>query len=152
MKGLGFSRKILIAAALTVILVFSAFIYVSDYRQRQALRGDVDAKLQQLGMLSAHDIQTWLESRMLLIQTLGQRLNVEGTDKARVLRAINLPVYAETFQLISYGGSDGSMYSLPESVRAADYIPGCAAGTKRRKTDNRRYLLTPTSRRLRENW
>jgi len=123
MKGLGFSRKILIAAALIVIVVFSAFIYVSDYRQRQTLRGDVDAKLQQLGRLTAHDIQAWLESRMQLIQTLGQRLNVEGTDKATLLKAIDLPVYAENFQLISYGGSDGSMFSLPESVRAADYDP-----------------------------
>jgi methyl-accepting chemotaxis protein len=123
MKGIGFSRKILIAAALIVILAFSAFIAVTDYRQRQTLRGDVDAKLQQLGMLTAHDIRTWLESRMRLIETLGQRLNVEGTDNASLLKTINLPVYAENFQLISYGGSDGSMFSLPDSVRAPDYDP-----------------------------
>ncbi|MDB5983849.1 MAG: Chemotactic transducer [Pseudomonas sp.] len=123
MKGLSFSRKILVTASLIVIATFSAFIYVSDFRQRQTLRHDVDTKLQQLGMLTAHNTQQWLESRMQLIKTLGQRLDVEGTDKASVLQNINLPVYSESFQLISYGGNDGSMFSLPESVRAADYDP-----------------------------
>lgn len=123
MKGIGFSRKILIAAALIVILAFSAFIAVTDYRQRQTLRGDVDARLQQLGLLTAHDIRTWLESRTRLIETIGQRLSVDGTDNASLLKAIDLPVYADSFQLISYGGSDGSMFSLPQSVRAADYDP-----------------------------
>jgi methyl-accepting chemotaxis protein len=123
MKGIGFSRKILIAAALIVMLAFAAFIVVTDYRQRQTLRGDVDAKLQQLGTLTAHDIRTWLDSRMRLIETIGQRISVEGTDNSSLLKAVKLPVYADNFQLISYGGSDGSMFSLPDSVRAPGYDP-----------------------------
>nr|WP_308125069.1 methyl-accepting chemotaxis protein [Pseudomonas cichorii] len=123
MKSLGFSKKILLAAALIVVVAFSAFIVINDYRQRQTLKSNVLSELQQLGTLTTQNIQTWLESRSQLLQSMGQQIAADGKTLPQLQRAIGLQAYSENFQLSYFGSTEGVMFSIPAGNRAADYDP-----------------------------
>ncbi|MBX8528833.1 methyl-accepting chemotaxis protein [Pseudomonas cichorii] len=122
-KSLGFSKKILLAAALIVVVAFSAFIVINDYRQRQTLKSNVLSELQQLGTLTTQNIQTWLESRSQLLQSMGQQIAADGKTLPQLQRAIGLQAYSENFQLSYFGSTEGVMFSIPAGNRAADYDP-----------------------------
>ncbi|MEN1833106.1 methyl-accepting chemotaxis protein [Pseudomonas lijiangensis] len=122
-KSLGFSKKILLAAALIVVVAFSAFIVINDYRQRQTLKSNVLSELQQLGTLTTQNIQTWLESRSQLLQSMAQQIAVDGKALPQLQRAIGLQAYSENFQLSYFGSTEGVMFSIPAGNRAADYDP-----------------------------
>ncbi|GFM70899.1 methyl-accepting chemotaxis protein [Pseudomonas cichorii] len=122
-KSLGFSKKILLAAALIVVVAFSAFIVINDYRQRQTLKSNVLSELQQLGTLTTQNIQTWLESRSQLLQSMGQQISFDGKALPQLQRAIGLQAYSENFQLSYFGSTEGVMFSIPAGNRAADYDP-----------------------------
>ena len=122
-KNLKFSHKILIAAALVVAVAFACFILFNDYRQRQTLRTSTQASMQQLGSLTTSNIQTWLESRIQLLQSLAQQIAVDGNSSASLTRSVGLPAYTGNFQLTYFGGQDGVMFSVPAGNRPADYDP-----------------------------
>ncbi|PHN57576.1 chemotaxis protein [Pseudomonas syringae] len=123
MKNLGFSKKILLAAALIVVVAFSVFIVINDYRQRQSLKSSVKSELQQLGTLTTQNIQTWLESRIQLLQSMSQQVAVDGKELPQLQRAIGLPTYSDNFQLSYFGSTEGVMFSVPAGNRPADYHP-----------------------------
>ncbi|UNB61047.1 methyl-accepting chemotaxis protein [Pseudomonas syringae pv. helianthi] len=123
MKSLGFSKKILLAAALIVVVAFSVFIVINDYRQRQSLKSSVRSELLQLGTLTTQNIQTWLESRIQLLQSMSQQVAVDGKELPQLQRAIGLPTYSEKFQLSYFGSTEGVMFSVPAGNRPADYDP-----------------------------
>nr|WP_122387397.1 methyl-accepting chemotaxis protein [Pseudomonas syringae group genomosp. 7] len=123
MKSLGFSKKILLAAALIVVVAFSVFIVINDYRQRQSLKSSVRSELLQLGTLTTQNIQTWLESRIQLLQSMSQQVAVDGKELPQLQRAIGLPTYSENFQLSYFGSTEGVMFSVPAGNRPADYDP-----------------------------
>ncbi|KFE48493.1 chemotaxis protein [Pseudomonas syringae] len=123
MKSLGFSRKILLAAALVVVVAFTCFIVVNDYRQRETLKTNVFAELQQLGSLTTQNIQTWLDSRTQLLQSMSQRIAADGKGLPELQRAIGVAAYSDNFQLSYFGSIDGVMFSVPAGNRAADYDP-----------------------------
>ncbi|MCF5825272.1 methyl-accepting chemotaxis protein, partial [Pseudomonas syringae] len=123
MKSLGFSKKILLAAALIVVVAFSVFIVINDYRQRQSLKSSVKSELQQLGTLTTQNIQTWLESRIQLLQSMSQQIAVDGKDLPQLQRAIGLATYSDNFQLSYFGSTEGVMFSVPAGNRPADYDP-----------------------------
>jgi methyl-accepting chemotaxis protein len=59
-KNLRFSHKILLAAALIVIATFASFTLYNDYLQRNAIREDLDNYLNEMGDVTAGNVQTWL--------------------------------------------------------------------------------------------
>lgn len=122
-KNLKFSHKILLAAALVVAVAFTCFILFNDYRQRQTLRSNTEASMQELGSLTSSNIQTWLQSRMQLLQSLSQQVAIDGASKESLTRSLSLPVYGSNFLLTYFGGQDGYMQSVPLGNRAADYDP-----------------------------
>nr|WP_149087517.1 methyl-accepting chemotaxis protein [Pseudomonas prosekii] len=122
-RNMKFSHKILLAAALVVAVAFACFILFNDYRQRQTLRSSTESSMQELGSLTTSNIQTWLESRIQLLQSLSQQISVDGSAPASLKRAIDLPAYTSNFQLSYFGGTDGVMFSIPAGNRAADYDP-----------------------------
>ncbi|SEN35439.1 methyl-accepting chemotaxis sensory transducer with Cache sensor [Pseudomonas sp. ok272] len=122
-RNMKFSHKILLAAALVVAVAFACFILFNDYRQRQTLRTSTEASMQELGSLTTSNIQTWLESRIQLLQSLAQQVAVDGPALDNLKRAVGLPAYARNFQLSYFGSADGVMYSVPAGNRAADYDP-----------------------------
>ena len=118
-----FSHKILLAAALVVAVAFACFILFNDYRQREALSSSTEASMQELGSLTTSNIQTWLESRIQLLQSLSQQVAADGSAPASLKRIIDLPAYTGNFQLSYFGGADGVMFSVPAGNRAPDYDP-----------------------------
>ena len=122
-RNLKFSHKILLAAALVVAVAFACFIFFNDYRQREALGSSTEASMQELGSLTTSNIQTWLESRIQLLQSLAQQVVVDGNAPASLKRIIDLPAYTGNFQLSYFGGTDGVMFSVPAGNRAPDYDP-----------------------------
>ncbi|MFH7416854.1 chemotaxis protein, partial [Pseudomonas syringae pv. tagetis] len=80
MKSLGFSKKILLAAALILVVAFSVFIVINDYRHRQSLKSSVRSELLQLGTLTTQNILSWLESRIQLLQSMSQQVAVDGKE------------------------------------------------------------------------
>ncbi|NAT32913.1 chemotaxis protein [Pseudomonas syringae pv. actinidiae] len=113
----------LLAAALIVVVAFSVFIVINDYRQRQSLKSSVKSELQQLGTLTTQNIQTWLESRIQLLQSMSQQVAVDGKELPQLQRAIGLPTYSDNFQLSYFGSTEGVMFSVPAGNRPADYDP-----------------------------
>nr|WP_212760537.1 methyl-accepting chemotaxis protein [Pseudomonas fluorescens] len=122
-RNMKFSHKILLAAALVVAVAFACFIFFNDYRQREALSSSTEASMQGLGSLTTSNIQTWLESRIQLLQSLSQQVAVDGNAPASLKRIIDLPAYTGNFQLSYFGGADGVMFSVPAGNRAPDYDP-----------------------------
>ncbi|MCK9816490.1 MAG: methyl-accepting chemotaxis protein [Candidatus Pseudomonas colombiensis] len=122
-RNMKFSHKILLAAALVVAVAFACFILFNDYRQRQALRSSTESSMQELGSLTTSNIQTWLESRMQLLQSLAQQIAVDGNGADSLKRSVGLPAYTGNFQLSYFGGQDGVMFSVPAGNRPADYDP-----------------------------
>lgn len=118
-----FSHKILLAAALVVIAAFACFILFNDYRQRQALQSSTESSMQAIGSLTSSNIQTWLESRMQLVQSLAQRITIDGTATSSLQRSVGLQAYTDNFQLTYFGAETGTMFSIPAGNRAADYDP-----------------------------
>nr|WP_223544543.1 methyl-accepting chemotaxis protein [Pseudomonas sp. A-B-19] len=122
-RNMKFSHKILLAAALVVAVAFACFILFNDYRQRETLRNSTEASMQELGSLTTSNIQTWLESRMQLLQSMAQQITADGNAPVGLKRIIDLPAYTGNFQLSYFGGADGVMFSVPAGNRAADYDP-----------------------------
>jgi methyl-accepting chemotaxis protein len=122
-RNMKFSHKILLAAALVVAVAFACFILFNDYRQRQTLHNSTEASMQELGSLTTRNIQTWLESRIQLLQSMAQQVSADGSAPASLKRIIDLPAYTGNFQLSYFGGADGVMFSVPTGNRAADYDP-----------------------------
>nr|WP_150128045.1 methyl-accepting chemotaxis protein [Pseudomonas frederiksbergensis] len=122
-RNMKFSHKILLAAALVVAVAFACFILFNDYRQRQTLRSSTESSMQELGSLTTSNIQTWLESRIQLLQSLAQQVAVDGSAPDSLKRAVGLPAYTSNFQLSYFGSADGVMFSVPTANRAADYDP-----------------------------
>ena len=142
-KNLKFSHKILVAAALVVAVAFACFVLFNDYRQRQSLRSDTETNLQELGNLTAGNIRTWLDSRIQLLQSLGQQVAVDGPEKASLDRSLALPVYASNFQLTYFGGKDGRMQSVPAGNRAPDYDPRARGWYKAASAANQTIITEP---------
>nr|WP_218190801.1 MULTISPECIES: methyl-accepting chemotaxis protein [unclassified Pseudomonas] len=122
-RNMKFSHKILLAAALVVAVAFACFIFFNDYRQREALQSSTEASMQELGSLTTSNIQTWLESRIQLLQSMAQQVVADGNAPASLKRIIDLPAYTGNFQLSYFGGADGVMFSVPAGNRAPDYDP-----------------------------
>ena len=122
-RNMKFSHKILLAAALVVAVAFACFIFFNDYRQREALQSSTEASMQELGSLTTSNIQTWLESRIQLLQSMAQQIVADGNAPASLKRIIDLPAYTGNFQLSYFGGADGVMFSVPAGNRAPDYDP-----------------------------
>ena len=121
-KNLRFSHKILLAAALIVIAAFASFTLYNDYLQRNAIRRDLDNYLQEMGNVTAKNIQTWLAGRSLLIENLSQTvaLNAETGNVAKLLEQ---KAVTSTFMGAYLGNKDGTFIIRPDSKMPDGYDP-----------------------------
>ncbi|MEO6680582.1 MAG: methyl-accepting chemotaxis protein, partial [Pseudomonas sp.] len=121
-NNLRFSHKILLAAALIVIAAFASFTLYNDYLQRNAIRRDLDNYLQEMGSVTAKNIQTWLAGRSLLIENLSQTvaLNTEAGNVATLLEQKSV---GSTFMGAFLGNKDGSFIIRPNSKMPDGYDP-----------------------------
>ncbi|MFF7707524.1 methyl-accepting chemotaxis protein [Pseudomonas sp. NPDC007930] len=121
--NLKFSHKILLVAGLIVAIAFALFVLFNDYRQRQTLRESTEASMRDLGRLTTSNIQSWLQGRIELLQSMGQQLASQGAEPANLPGIVGLPAYPANFQLSYFGSAEGLMFSVPAGNRPADYDP-----------------------------
>src|SRR5689334_10105315 len=121
-KNLRFSHKILLAAALIVIAAFASFTLYNDYLQRNAIRENLDNYLQEMGRVTANNIQTWLSGRSLLIENLAQTVAL-NPEAGNVSSLLVQKAVTSTFMGAYLGSKDGSFIIRPDSKMPDGYDP-----------------------------
>ena len=121
-KNLRFSHKILLAAAFIVMATFASFTLYNDYLQRNAIREDLDNYLNEMGDVTASNIQTWLTGRILLIENLAQNIaiNPEQTNVAALLEQKAL---TSTFMASYLGDASGHFTIRPDAKMPDGFDP-----------------------------
>ena len=141
-KNLRFSHKILLAAALIVTLTFASFTLYNDYMQRGAIRKDLDNYLQEMGSVTANNIQTWLNGRSLLIENLTQNIAL-NTDMGNITQLLEQNVMATAFVAAFLGSSEGNFIIRPDANMPADFDPRIRDWYKSAQRTNAPVLTEP---------
>ena len=112
-KNLRFSHKILLAAALIVLAAFASFTLYNDWLQRNAIRDDLNNYLNEMGEVTAGNIQTWLSGRILLIENAAQNIaiNPQPDTVASLLEQKSL---TSTFMATYLGDATGHFTIRPD--------------------------------------
>ncbi|MCX2901174.1 methyl-accepting chemotaxis protein [Pseudomonas mandelii] len=121
-KNLRFSHKILLAAALIVIAAFASFTLYNDYLQRTAIREDLDNYLNEMGDVTASNIQTWLSGRILLIDNLAQNIAI-NPEPGTVASLLEQKALTSTFMASYLGDATGSFTIRPDAKMPAGFDP-----------------------------
>ncbi|WP_223511823.1 methyl-accepting chemotaxis protein [Pseudomonas sp. GL-B-19] len=121
-KNLRFSHKILLAAALIVIAAFASFTLYNDYLQRNAIREDLDNYLSEMGDVTANNIQTWLNGRILLIDNLAQNIAI-NPEPSTVASLLEQKALTSTFMASYLGDATGSFTIRPDAKMPAGFDP-----------------------------
>ncbi|SEB57150.1 methyl-accepting chemotaxis sensory transducer with Cache sensor [Pseudomonas saponiphila] len=141
-KNLRFSHKILLAASLIVIAAFALFTLYNDYLQRNAIRNNLDNYLQEMGDVTAKNIQTWLAGRALLIENISQSvaLNPDPTNVSNLLEQKSV---SSTFMGAYLGNKDGTFIIRPDSKMPDGYDPRARPWYKSAESSNGSALTEP---------
>ncbi|ARS50116.1 MULTISPECIES: methyl-accepting chemotaxis protein [Pseudomonadaceae] len=121
-KNLQFSHKILLAASLVVIVAFSLFTLYNDYLQRNAIREDLESYLQEMGNVTASNIQNWLSGRILLVESAAQTI-VNDSSPDRVVKLLEQKALTSSFAFTYLGTESGGFTMRPDEEMPADYDP-----------------------------
>ncbi|KQZ93400.1 chemotaxis protein [Pseudomonas sp. Root562] len=121
-KNLRFSHKILLAAALIVIATFASFTLYNDYLQRNAIREDLDNYLNEMGDVTANNIQTWLAGRILLIENLSQNIAI-NPEQANVAALLEQKALTSTFMASYLGDATGHFTIRPDAKMPDGFDP-----------------------------
>ena len=120
--NLKFRQKILLAASLVVAAAFSLFTLFGDYQQRNAISSDLDSYMTEMGTVTAHNIESWLSGRILLVESASQ--TIAGNPAADAVgRLLEQKALASTFIYSYLGSADGSFTMRPNDDMPADYDP-----------------------------
>ncbi|MDM8190338.1 methyl-accepting chemotaxis protein [Pseudomonas koreensis] len=112
-KNLRFSHKILLAAALIVIAAFASFTLYNDWLQRHAIRDDLNNYLNEMGEVTAGNIQTWLNGRILLIENAAQNIAI-NPEPATVASLLEQKSLTSTFMATYLGDATGHFTIRPD--------------------------------------
>jgi methyl-accepting chemotaxis protein len=121
-KNLRFSHKILLAAALIVIATFASFTLYNDYLQRNAIREDLDNYLNEMGDVTASNIQTWLTGRILLIENLAQNIAI-NPGQTNVAALLEQKALTSTFMASYLGDATGHFTIRPDAKMPDGFDP-----------------------------
>ena len=121
-KNLQFSHKILLAASLVVIAAFSLFTLYNDYLQRNAIREDLESYLQEMGNVTASNIQNWLSGRILLVESAAQSIS-NDSEPDRVVKLLEQKALTSSFAFTYLGTESGGFTMRPDEQMPADYDP-----------------------------
>ncbi|HWT67536.1 MAG TPA: methyl-accepting chemotaxis protein [Pseudomonas sp.] len=121
-RNMRFSHKILLVAALIVTVAFASFTLYNDYMQRNAIRKDLDNYLQEMGSVTANNIQTWLNGRSLLIENLSQNIALNA-QMSHITQLLERNAMATAFVATFLGGSDGAFIIRPDVKMPEGFDP-----------------------------
>ncbi|WP_109512073.1 methyl-accepting chemotaxis protein [Pseudomonas ovata] len=120
MKPLGFNQKVLLSASLVIMLVFGVFCALNDMRLRHDTLQRLEHSTRNLAGAMAHDIQSWLDGRLLLVKGMAEQLG-RDPEPARLLETLRTPVLQETFVASYVGTREGAFHIEPPRQMPADY-------------------------------
>ncbi|WP_338799847.1 methyl-accepting chemotaxis protein [Pseudomonas sp. RSB 5.4] len=112
-KNLRFSHKILLAAGLIVIAAFASFTLYNDWLQRNAIRADLNNYLNEMGEVTADNIQTWLNGRILLVENAAQNIAI-NPEPANVASLLEQKSLTSTFMATYLGDATGHFTIRPD--------------------------------------
>ena len=115
-NSLKFSHKILLAASLVVIATFALFTLYNDYLQRNAIRANLESYLDEMGEVTAHNIQNWLSGRLVLLESLAQSVARDSASE-QVEALVKQPALSSTFAFSYLGRADGEFIVHPRFER-----------------------------------
>ncbi len=115
-----FSHKILLAAALVVVSAFASFTLYNHIWQKRLLARELQSQLREVGALAADSVHNWLGGRVLLVESLAQRLAAD-TSEASVEQAFDQDVLKNTFNMVYLARADGSFSIRPQQDMPAGY-------------------------------
>ncbi|MDH4555672.1 methyl-accepting chemotaxis protein [Pseudomonas sp. BN417] len=141
-KNLRFSHKILLAASLVVIAAFSLFTLYNDYLQRTALRDDLEKYLQEMGDVTASNIQNWLSGRILLVESVAESLAANPSGEA-VPALLQQRALTSTFAFTYFGTQGGQFTMRPDSAMPDGYDPRTRPWYQGAKSDGGTTLTEP---------
>ncbi|MDX9676831.1 methyl-accepting chemotaxis protein [Pseudomonas zeae] len=121
-KNLRFSHKILLAAALIVIAAFASFTLYNDWLQRNAIRDDLNNYLNEMGEVTAGNIQTWLSGRILLIENAAQNIAI-NPEPANVASLLEQKSLTSTFMATYLGDATGHFTIRPDTKMPDGFDP-----------------------------
>ncbi|KHA71076.1 chemotaxis protein [Pseudomonas chlororaphis] len=121
-KNLRFSHKILLAAALIVIAAFASFTLYNDWLQRNAIRDDLNNYLNEMGEVTAGNIQTWLNGRILLIENAAQNIAI-NPEPANVASLLEQKALTSTFMASYLGDATGHFTIRPDAKMPDGFDP-----------------------------
>lgn len=98
------------------------FTLFNDYLQRNAIRDNLNSYLDEMGDVTAHNIQNWLSGRILLVESAAQSIGSDDAE-SRVAELLEQKALASTFMFSYLGGQDGSFLMRPAEEMPADYDP-----------------------------
>lgn len=119
---LKFSHKILLAASLVVITTFALFTLYNDYLQRNAIRDNLESYLDEMGEITAHNIQNWLSGRLVLLEGTAQTIARDSSGRA-VEALLRQPSLSSTFAFTYLGRADGEFLVHPRFELPDGYDP-----------------------------
>jgi methyl-accepting chemotaxis protein len=121
-KNLRFSHKILLAAALIVIAAFASFTLYNDWLQRNAIRDDLNNYLNEMGEVTAGNIQTWLSGRILLVENAAQNIAI-NPEPANVAGLLEQKTLTSTFMATYLGDATGHFTIRPDTKMPDGFDP-----------------------------
>ncbi|KAF1052687.1 MAG: Methyl-accepting chemotaxis protein PctC [Stenotrophomonas maltophilia] len=124
LRSLSFAKKILLAASLVVTFAFACFIVFNDFRQRDGIQQDTAETLEQIGSLTASNIQSWLEGRIHLVESEAWQLADGDSNPERVAHVLEQPVFQQNFLSVYLGDATTGAFTIrPFSPMPDGYDP-----------------------------
>ena len=119
---LKFRHKILLAASLVVVTAFGLFGLYNDLLQRQSIERNLASYLDEMGSVTAGNIQSWLSGRILLVEAMAQNV-ARAPEREDVIGLLEQPAHGRTFLFSYLGTRDGGFDMRPDDEMPADYDP-----------------------------
>ncbi len=120
--NLKFRHKILLSACGVVVLAFALFTLYNDYLQRNTIRQNIEASVQQSGALTASSVQNWMSGRILVLENLAQDIGQQGAGDT-LAGLIEQPSYTRNFLFTYLGQANGEFTQRPDAQMPAGYDP-----------------------------
>ncbi|MGO1205933.1 MAG: methyl-accepting chemotaxis protein McpA [Pseudomonas putida] len=120
--NLKFRHKILLSACGVVVLAFALFTLYNDYLQRNTIRQNIEASVQQSGALTASSVQNWMSGRILVLENLAQDIGQQGAGET-LAGLIEQPSYTHNFLFTYLGQANGVFTQRPDTQMPAGYDP-----------------------------
>ena len=139
-KNLRFSHKILLAASLIVIAAFALFTLYNDYLQRNAIRGNLNNYLHEMGDVTAGSIQTWLTGRIALVENAAQNI---ATDPKAATSVLEQKTLTSSFMATYVGDSTGAFTIRPDIKMPDGFDPRVRPWYKGAQSSNGSTLTEP---------